>query len=155
MKAWFNSLQPREQQMVLGLTVVVVLLFAWLGIWQPLHEGRQQAQRQLQARERDLVWMEQSAVRLKQAKQQTVRPTSGSLSQQVSTSASQFGVTLSRIQPRQHGLQVWVDNVRYDSLIRWFNALESSGLLIEHLDISAADEPGMVRVRRLELGAQG
>lgn len=153
MKEWYLGLQPRERQLVWVLGVVMVLLIFWLAIWKPLVDGRQQAKQSLQAAQQQLVWMQQSAIRLKAAGSNTHKAShsSGSVSQRVSSSAGQFGITLSRMQPQANGLQVWVDAVRYDTLVRWLDDLQERGLQVRQLDIADADEPGVVRIRRLQL----
>ena len=58
-QAWWRSVTPREQKMVMGMGALTVLAIAYWGIWQPLSERTAQAQARLQPRgEMMQVWIQ-------------------------------------------------------------------------------------------------
>jgi len=52
----------------------------------------------------------------------------------------------------QDSLQVWIDEVAFNDLMRWLANLEQRGVMILQSDFSETNEDGMVQVRRLQLG---
>ena len=57
------------------------------------------------------------------------------------------------MQPQGDTLQVWIDEISFDQLITWLNNLsENYGLKVTSIDLSKAEQQGVVQVRRLQLG---
>ena len=57
------------------------------------------------------------------------------------------------MQPQADDLQVWIDEISFNQLLTWLEQLASrEGLRVKNIDLSLADEQGVVRVRRLQLG---
>ena len=57
------------------------------------------------------------------------------------------------MQPQGDELQVWIDEISFNQLLTWLEQLASrEGLRVKNIDLSLADEQGVVRVRRLQLG---
>ncbi|HAW4028279.1 TPA: general secretion pathway protein, partial [Escherichia coli] len=58
-----------------------------------------------------------------------------------------------RIADRGENIQVWIEPVVFNDLLKWLNALdEKYALRVTQIDVSAAEKPGMVNVQRLEFG---
>ncbi|WP_252496812.1 type II secretion system protein GspM [Escherichia coli] len=54
---------------------------------------------------------------------------------------------------RGENIQVWIEPVVFNDLLKWLNALdEKYALRVTQIDVSAAEKPGMVNVQRLEFG---
>ncbi len=60
-QAWWRSVTPREQKMVMGMGALTVLAIAYWGIWQPLSERTAQAQARLQTEKQLLSWVSENA----------------------------------------------------------------------------------------------
>ena len=143
---------PREKGMLL---VAVVFLFSvgyYVLIWQPLSERIEQQETMLQ----QLVAMN---ARLKRAvpdiiaarKSGTTAP--AQVSRVISDSASAHSVVIRRIADRGENIQVWIEPVVFNDLLKWLNALdEKYALRVTQIDASAAEKTGMVNVQRLEFG---
>ena len=57
------------------------------------------------------------------------------------------------MQPQGDDLQVWIDEISFNQLLSWLEKLASrDGLQVKNIDLSKADQQGVVRVRRLQLG---
>ena len=57
------------------------------------------------------------------------------------------------MQPQGDDLQVWIDEISFNQLLTWLEQLASrEGLRVKNIDLSLADQQGVVRVRRLQLG---
>ncbi|EOK6088245.1 TPA: type II secretion system protein GspM [Escherichia coli] len=58
-----------------------------------------------------------------------------------------------QIADRGENIQVWIEPVVFNDLLKWLNALdEKYALRVTQIDVSAAEKPGMVNVQRLEFG---
>ncbi|MDP4530352.1 type II secretion system protein M [Alkalimonas delamerensis] len=146
---WWGGLQPREQSLVLLCAIAIgVFLFYYL-IWQPVHQSKARNQQALMQAEQQLDWLHSVLPQLQQAGTGVER-SSGSLSQVLTTSARQHGIRVSRMQPQNQQMQLVLDDVAFESLVRWLHALHyQHGLQLVNLDVSAASQPGVVQVRRI------
>ena len=146
---WWGGLQQREQHLVLVCAIAIgVFLFYYL-IWQPVHQSKVRNQQALHQAEQQLDWLNSVLPQLQQSSG-SVERSSGSLSQVLTTSARQHGIRVSRMQPQNQQMQLVLDDVAFEQLVRWLHALHyQHGLSLVNLDVSAANQPGMVQVRRI------
>jgi general secretion pathway protein M len=147
--SWWTGLQQREQRLVAGAAVVVVVgLFYWL-LWQPLHQAKQTQQQKLQTAQRQLSQLQQLIPQLKAAGAATAR-SGGSLAQIISNSARSGGIKVSRMQPQNEQLTLVLEDVSFEQLLSWLHALQyQHGIKLVNVDLATADKPGIVRVRRM------
>jgi general secretion pathway protein M len=147
--SWWAGLQPREQQLVSGAAVVVLIgMFYWL-LWQPLHQANAAQQQKVQSAQRQLSQLQQLMPQLKAAASTTAR-SGGSLAQIISTSARSAGVSVSRMQPQNEQLTLVLDDISFNHLLGWLHTLQyQHGVQLINLDVALADKPGIVRVRRM------
>ncbi len=152
--ARFRQLTEREQKLTI-LSVIVVLIgsFYW-GIWSPLQQSVIKEQQRIRQQSELLQWVEQNAIKAGQLRAAKVssKRFSGSLAQAVNTSAGRHSITISRMQPQDETIQVWIDDVSFNQLLSWINTLESQGVLVLQADFAEGSSPGLVSVRRLQLG---
>lgn len=153
-KQKFQSLTEREQKLVLLSGVVIIIALFYFVIWSPLNTSLEQAKTRLTSQQKLLSWVQDSANRAQQLRRSgnTHSSLRGSLAQAVSRSTQQFSIPVSRMQPLNDELQVWVDEVPFDAVLAWLEALEDMGVVIRQLDITEANAPGLIKIRRLQLG---
>ena len=150
----YNSLNEREQKLLLvSLPLLVVAGFYWL-IWQPINNTIAKQTTQLAAKQ-DLL----SFVKLNGAKYNSLNGSNsnsgsfvGSMTQAVNNSASTYNIEISRMQPQNEQLQLWIDNAKFNDLMAWLYNLEQKGIKILVADFAETDTTGYVKVRRLQLG---
>jgi type II secretory pathway component PulM len=67
-------------------------------------------------------------------------------SAQITSSAAQFGITLSRLQPESDGsVSVAVEQQLFNALVQWLAGIESEqGYVIDRASIDRASEEGLV-----------
>ncbi len=160
MNQWLNQLQQQwlsrteqERQLMSVAGPLVLLAVLYFGIWQPLAEARDLAERQVAAERASLMQVKQNAnLYLNQTGQGGGRASAtGSLSQIASRTASSSRIVIERMQPQGDKLQLWIADVEFSRLMTWLAALQQQGIQISALDLDAAKEGGMVQVRRLQL----
>ncbi|MEZ9594448.1 type II secretion system protein M [Shewanella sp. 10N.261.52.F9] len=152
-KAWWNGLVLREKQMVSACGVVLVIGILYWGVWTPIANAEDEAQRNLEGQQSTLNYVKQTANRIAGLKQSgSSNAFRGSLSAAVNQTAGAFGLEITRMQPQGNKIQVWMDEVPFDTLLNYLNELvQNKGLSLESLDLAESDTPGYVNVRRIQL----
>jgi|TARA_B110000211_G_scaffold15767_2_gene16500 general secretion pathway protein M len=150
----FKALTEREQILVMISAVVVVIGLFYFLIWSPLNAALHQQKQLLDNQQSLLVWVKDSAVRAQQLRKSSNRatPFRGSLPQAVNRTTSSHSIAISRMQPQDDELQVWIDQAPFNDVLEWLKTLEGMGIVIIQADIAEADDPGYIKVRRLQLG---
>lgn len=154
LKAKFQALTEREQLLVLVSAVVVVIGIFYFAIWMPLVNGIDRESRLADRQTETLAWVEKQSQRAKLLRSASGAKGgfSGSLPQAVNATSSRHKIEISRMQPQNDELQVWVDEAEFNNVLAWLRALEEMGVLIKQVDIAESDKAGMIKIRRLQLG---
>ncbi|HEY0634508.1 MAG TPA: type II secretion system protein M [Gammaproteobacteria bacterium] len=154
MKELWRNLQPRDQRILLGGAVVVVLLLVYLLAWEPYQQEVTRLREAVTAKRLDLQVMQQAAAEidnLRRAGAGGQLPAGQSIMGVVDSSAKRFnvGAGIKRIQPEgESSVKVWAEQVPFDDLIRWLDELQkSSGIIIHTLSIERQETGGLVNVR--------
>ncbi len=152
MKQWFENLSDREKQLVIGAGIVFAIGLFFQLIWGPVNSRLDKAELAAKNKQTTLEWVNEKLTEYKQAKGNQKNVASGSLSQIVNSAARRANISLARMQPQGDTLQVQIEEIEFNALIRWLAELtQNQGLTIEAIDISEADKTGAVRVRRLQV----
>lgn len=153
LRTWWQGLAVREQQIVaFGAVFLVIGIFYW-GIWTPIANAEADSLRRLAVQQQTLTYVKQTANKIAGLRQTGAKPTaSGSLSSVVNQTAGAYGLVITRMQPQGDKIQVWMDDVPFDALLNYLSDLvQKKGLSLESVDLAEADEPGYVKVRRIQL----
>ncbi|MBA6293038.1 type II secretion system protein M [Colwellia sp. MB3u-70] len=153
MKAWWQQLNTREQRLVSVMSVLISIFILYGLIWQPLTENIEKTTLKLERQQALLTWVTENTQRYQKAKRNAGANSGASLSSIVNRTSSANNITITRMQPQGDDLQVWIDEISFNQLLTWLEQLAiSDGLQVKNIDLSSADQQGMVRVRRLQLG---
>ncbi|MDX1539305.1 type II secretion system protein M [Arsukibacterium sp.] len=146
---WWGGLAAREQRLVSVAAVVLgVGALYWL-IWQPIQQGHASKQAALNQAQLQLAKLQQALPQLQQAASSQSR-VGGSLAQIVSNSSRTYNIQVSRMQPQNEQLQLVLEDVPFEQLLRWLAQLQSAnGVRLVSLDVANTDRSGIVRVRRM------
>ncbi len=152
-KVWWNGLILREKQLVATGGIFLFIGILYWGIWTPISNAELDAERGLQAQLSTLNFAKQTANKIAGLKESGNKPNfKGSLSAAVNQTAGAFGLEITRMQPQGKKIQIWMDDVPFDTLLGYLNELvQSKGLSLESIDLAESDTPGLVRVRRIQL----
>lgn len=150
----WHQLNEREQKLVIAMSAAVLIFILYSLIWQPLNENIKKTQAKVERQEQLLTWVKEKTALYKQAVLSGQhRNQGGSLSSIVNRTANQSSIVIARMQPQGEDLQVWIDEVPFNTLLNWLGSLASdNGISIKAVDLANSDTPGVVRVRRLQLG---
>ena len=153
MKTWWQQLNLREQRLIMAMAAAISVFILYGLIWQPLNENIASSKLKIERQQALLSWVEDNTKRYKQAKLTGGSRSGASLSSIVNRTSRQNDIIITRMQPQADDLQVWIDEISFNQLLTWLEQLASrEGLRVKNIDLSLADEQGVVRVRRLQLG---
>ncbi len=153
MKTWWQQLNIREQRLVVVMSALISIFILYSLIWQPMNESIETSKVKIERQQELLTWVQESAQRYQQAKRNGGRSSGESLSSIVNRTSRLEKITITRMQPQGDDLQVWIDEISFNQLLSWLEKLASrDGLQVKNIDLSKADQQGVVRVRRLQLG---
>lgn len=151
---WFNSLEAREQLLVkMGSCILIVAMFYGL-VWAPMNNTIANQTKLLAQQQALSTWVIQQEAKVLQFRRQGPGKATlkGSLVQAVNQTAKASQITLTRIQPNDEEVQVWIDEVEFNTLMAWLESLDKTGVQVLQADINESGGAGMVKVRRLQLG---
>ena len=153
MKTWWQQLNIREQRLVTVMSVVISIFILYGLIWQPLNENIEKKKLKIARQQALLTYVAENTQRYQQAKRSGGSSNGASLSSIVNRTSRTHNITITRMQPQGDDLQVWIDEISFNQLLTWLEQLASrDGLQVKNIDLSLADQQGVVRVRRLQLG---
>lgn len=153
MKTWWQQLNIREQRLVVVMSALISIFILYGLIWQPMNESIETSKLKIERQQKLLTWVQESAQRYQQAKRNGGRSSGESLSSILNRTSRLEKITITRMQPQGDDLQVWIDEISFNQLLSWLEKLASrDGLQVKNIDLSKADQQGVVRVRRLQLG---
>ncbi|HEB55874.1 MAG TPA: type II secretion system protein M [Gammaproteobacteria bacterium] len=158
MKERWQQLAPREKQLLILMSVVVLITLFYFALWKPLKTGIEDGQLRLRAQTHALIKIRQQAAEVRQlrstgAGKQTLIEDSSSLLGLIERSAKQKNINgnLQKVQPEgQREVRVWMENVSFDQLISWLDLLSSRyAIQITEISVEHGNTPGIVNSRIL------
>lgn len=151
--AWWTGISVREQRLMIVCSVLLLVAGVYWGLLQPMTQRAEQVQHRITSEKQLLGWVQQKADRITELRGSGGQATTTlPLNQAVSSSVRQFGIELIRMQPREDELQVWIKPVPFNSLLNWLAYMrDRHGVDVLFIDLAAADQQGMVEIKRLQL----
>ena len=148
MRAWFQSLAPRERVFLLYGSGLAALIVAWVYVWTPLRAGALELDAAVTEKHRLLTNLRRlEAPDAAQAPGTAVTPTQSLVLLVDQTHrAHNLGGTLSRNQPDGgDGIRVTFQDAAFDGLVGWLGVLEHSyGVVVESASFTGTSRPGIV-----------
>jgi general secretion pathway protein M len=136
--AWYAARSQREQILLAGLGVLLAGTVLWLLMLRPLLEARTASVARIAAYEEVMV-----RVRTAGPPGPMVASLDGPLETAIPTQAATFGV-VPTVTMDGDVATVTVSEGRYDSLIPWLSALETSGANLSSVELQRGSQPGAV-----------
>jgi len=150
---WYTE-KSRNDQRVLKLLLLLTLALSFvLGIWLPVSEFEERQRARASASEGLFEWITLNRNELSRASIQNSASGStqstGPTIANITNSAAEFDIVLSRLQPEADGtVSVSVEQQSFDGLIAWIAALEQKErYIVERGSIDGSGEPGLVNAQ--------
>ena len=150
-KLWarYELAAPREQLMlrVLGLFFLALLLV--FAVILPLHHFNTDAIADYRAQQDTLAWMQSNRGAVKAGAAPAARQQGDSVLTIANQSARSQGLSFKRYEPNgERGVNLWLEQVSFDQVVRWLELLERDfGVIAVDFSVTRRDEAGMVDVR--------
>jgi len=153
-KQWYASLQERERLMVAAAAILLVVTLFYVSVWEPLHQGLDNAQQEYKSNLKNLQWMQQAAAEVRTLKASGNRAHSASnqpVTMVVEQVASNSAIkpNLSKLESaNQGGAHVVLDGAPFDQMLIWLNTLQQNhGISVSSGNIIRSAKPGTVNAR--------
>jgi general secretion pathway protein M len=147
-RAWYASLQPREQRVVAMGAVALAVIVLIGGILMPLQSAVSKAARGSETKREDLAWMRVNAPEVRAAANQVPADTGEAPVVVVDRVGREAGLAsaLRGTQPNPAGgVRVQLEAAPFDTMITWLDTLDRRyGLAIESINVDRTPTPGMV-----------
>lgn len=128
MKAWWGGLERRERRVLVAGALLMLAVFGWLMVWEPLEQARERRLAQVQAARDTLLFLEQALPEIL-ARRADGAPGRGAAEQQrqsliglADASVREAGLSgvLGRVEPAGEGrVRLWFESAPFDALIDW------------------------------------
>lgn len=146
-----QQLSLRDQAMLALLGAALVLYLIYQALLHPLAMANQRLENQNAAAQKSLAAITQMAGELRALQQSTTQSATAqneNLTQLIDRTVAANNLRMSRFQPGANGdVQVRLDNMTFDLVLRWLNELESTqSVIIRELVIAPGSAPGLVSV---------
>lgn len=142
-KNWYSGMSKNEKTMIIILAISIMLLLISLFVVKPLKESYK-----VQVSDGDYYSSQLPTIKRQVAGMQNGQSSAtGQLNQVMSDSAKSYGLKFSSIQERKRNqeVQVSLNEVEFDKLIRWISELEQSkGFVVANFRASNTDTEGLV-----------
>lgn len=154
MRAWWMTLQPREQRALSLGVLAIIFAVGYLFLYEPLSLAREQAGNRVQSQQALLSHLQQVAKEVAMLKGQgdKVPSTRGkrSVLSAVDQSSRSSGIkpSIKRLTPEGNDrVRLWLEKVEFDRLMSWLAGVNlSDGLVVDDINITSEDEAGLVRL---------
>jgi len=149
----YEMISPRDRIMLNGLIVFLVIIIGYFLVLRPAFNAVEEAQLSLKGKQELLQWMKSNEHRAKNiagsGKKAKGRRPGQSLLALINQTSGRFQVSLKRYEPEgSDKLRVWVEDIPFNSLIRWLNSLESSNAVnVINISIDSQKESGIINAK--------
>ena len=155
LKQWYRALAAREQWMVSGTSVLIVITLFYLLVWEPLHLGLEQERQKQQSQQEIMLWMQQAASEVQSLRRagggKTIRdrnkPTTLVIEQAINNAGLKPSVK--KIESSgSNGARVTLSEASFNQIVVWLNTLSThNGIEVVSANMERSDKPGRVDAR--------
>jgi type II secretory pathway component PulM len=145
-----DGLAPRERNLImLGLLLLLPVGF-YLYVWQPINAERARLTQRVGQLQGELNRLRADSEEIKQLRARMPHRSGDSLETSARAAAARFGLTPQQTVMTAQGsdrLQVNMDNVAFDTWLRWVAELGLQGISLDACKVERLPAAGLVRVR--------
>lgn len=145
---FLNKYNRREQMLILGCGLAVVLYLLWLIVLVPIQNKRDQLLAANVASSQSLGRVQIAAAQIQQLRAAGASANTENISGLIDSTLRANGLSMSGFQPGANGeARVRLDRAAFDSLMQWLYEIEfKQGISVGDLSIVSTNDPGQVTV---------
>lgn len=150
-----NKYNRREQVMILGCGIAVVLYLVWLLLLTPIQKKRDQLYQANTSSTQTLGRVQILAAQIQQLRAQGSANANENINGLIDSSLRANGLQMTGLQPGSNGeVRVRLDRAAYEPLMQWLYEMEyKQGITVTDLSLASTNDPGQVTVNlRLQRG---
>lgn len=148
-QGWYQAQSPRDQKIVQGAGVFVIICLVILLLIQPVLSSKEKYRNKLDKSIATYEKLALNAHKFGGANRSSSGNSSGRPVMSVVTAkAKQYNLNLKRFEPDGEGLRIWLENVSFDSAISMLEELNRvDGILITQINADQTEASGRVNLR--------
>lgn len=145
---FLNKYNRREQTLILGCGLAVLLYLLWLMVFVPIQNKRDQLLAANVASTQTLGRVQIVAAQIQQFRNDGASGSTENISGLIDSTLRANGLSMSALNPGANGeARVRLDRAAYGPLMQWLYELEfKQGVTVSDLSIATTNEPGQVTV---------
>ena len=150
----YELLQPRDRMILNGLAIFLLVLIVFFVLVKPATDSVVDAEAKLENSQAVLQWMINNKHLIQKESpskggQKGRRPKNKTMLSLVNSTSSRYGVTLKRYKPEgDDKLHVWLDNVEFNSAVKWLNKLQSDySVGVVNISIDSGKKSGFIKAK--------
>ena len=155
LKHWYYTLPKKEQWIVSGTTIFVIITLFFLIVWEPLHIGLKSEKQKLATQSKSMVWMQQASKEVKILRRSGSstnlrdknKPTTLVIEQSINNAGLKPSVN--KIESAgNNGARVTLNEVAFNQILVWMNTLaKHNGIHVTSANIERTSSPGKATAR--------
>ena len=145
---FLNKYNRREQMLILGCGLAVVIYLLWLIVLVPIQNKRDQLLAANIASTQTLGRVQIAAAQIQQFRSAGASDSTENISGLIDTTLRANGLSMSLFQPGSNGdVRVRLDRAAFGPLMQWLYEIEfKQGITVSDLSIASTNDPGQVTV---------
>ena len=145
---FLNKYNRREQMLILGCGLAVVIYLLWLIVLVPIQNKRDQLLAANIASTQSLGRVQIAAAQIQQFRSAGASGSTENISGLIDTTLRANGLSMSNFQPGSNGdVRVRLDRAAFGPLMQWLYEIEfKQGITVSDLSIVSTNDPGQVTV---------
>lgn len=155
LKLWYRSLPLKEQRMVLGTAIFIILTLFYLVVWEPIQQGLDDEKQKQQSQQEILLWMQQAAAEVQTLRRSgnstTIRDKSKPTTLVIEQALNNAGLksAVNKIESSgNNGARVTLNEASFNQVLVWLNALATyNGIHVVSANIERGSAPGYANAR--------
>ena len=155
LRHWFYSLTQKEQWIISGTVLLVIITMFFLIVWEPLHLGLKNEKQKQVTQSKSLVWMQQASKEVKNLRRSggstTLRDKNKPTTLVIEQSINNAGLkpSVNKIESSgNNGARVSLNEVPFNQILVWMNTLaKHNGIHVTSANIERTSAPGKATAR--------
>lgn len=148
-KDWFLSLDERDQKITIGGAIAMGFFILYFGLLGPINNSASSLQVEVRSKQKTIDWMKKQVNIIRSNKSGNGATVSNlPLTSIVNNTTKKYSLPVSRRDSQsQNEMQVWFDNVAFDSFLNWASEVKSKyGVTIVSVNVRGRDRDGITSI---------